>query len=161
QEIMFSSQRAGPYQIYRRAAANGGSDALVVASDIPAIATDWSRDGRSVVFTRTDKGTGLDVWTMELAGGRTPIALTTAAEDNGAVSASGRWFLFQSNTSGRDEVYVESIGVQTPIPISKGGGTQPLWRADGKELFFLAPDGSIMAAEVITGQMLAIGTPRK
>jgi Tol biopolymer transport system component len=160
--IAFSSQRAGPYQIYEKALA-GGEDELLLKADAASIATDWSRDGRFIAFTRSGAGTGLDLWIMPLTADRTPFPFvqTPAGEDNAAFSPDGRWIAYQSNESGRDEVYIR------PFPpaggqhlVSRNGGTQPRWRHDGRELFFLAPDGSLMTAAVRSTPNFAADAPR-
>lgn len=116
------------------------------------------------ISTRTASNTGLDVWVLPLSGDRQPFPFveTRAAEDNAAFSPDDRWIAYQSNESGRDEVYVR------PFPpagggwlVSRTGGTQPRWRGDGRELFFLAPDGSVMAAAVDSTSRFEAAVPRR
>lgn len=169
-EIAFSSQRAGPYQIYRRPL-SASADHLLLAAPTASIATDWSRDGRFIPFTRTGATTGLDVWILPVGEPQKafPFVDTPAAEDNATISPNGQWMAYQSNTSGRDEVYVEAIpagmrqrttmSADGRLQISIDGGTQPLWRADGRELFFLAPDGSVMSSAVTTSLSFGAAEP--
>ena len=171
-QVAFSSQRAGPYQIYAKpsvAAATVEDRALLPKPGTASIATDWSADGRFIAYTRSGGPTGLDIWMLPLSGSREPFPLleTDAAEDNAAFSPDSRWIAYQSNESGRDEVYVRRVepprfsfgkpeGAGGPIRVSTNGGTQPRWRGDGSELFFLAADGSVMAAPMrLTGQASA------
>ncbi len=180
-EIVWSSTRSGMYQMYRRAASSAGSDALLVKTDRAAIATDWSRDGRVVVYTRTGPAaTGLDIWLLFVASGQTvPIVETPGTDDNGALSPNGRWLAYQSSEAGQDEIYLlpasteppradPIAGVRFPLTpalqpqqVSMGGGTQPRWRGDGHELYFLAPDGSLLGAVVPDGDASRIGQPRR
>jgi Tol biopolymer transport system component len=180
-EVVFSSTRSGIYQMYRRSVAGPAEDRLLVSSDRAAIATDWSRDGRIVVYTRTEAAaTGLDVWVLFVASGQAvPIVRTPGTDDNGALSPNGRWLAYQSSEAGADEVYVLPAPAEPPraapvlearFPltpalaarqVSVAGGTQPRWRADGGELFFLAPDGSLMAAPVPDGDASRVGAPRR
>lgn len=169
--IAFSSQRAGAYQIYRRALA-GSADELLIGGPAASIATDWSRDGRLILFTRTGATTGLDLWMAPVNQPRDafPFADTSAAEDNATLSPDGRWVAYQSNASGRDEIYVEPTPTRSRqrglsvtdgrLQISIEGGTQPLWRGDGRELFFLAPDGSVMAVPVSPSISFSVGDPQ-
>jgi Tol biopolymer transport system component len=165
-QIAFSSQRAGPYQIYSKpstAAATVSDDARLPKADTASIATDWSPDGRFIAYTRSSVTTGLDIWMLPLSGSRPPFPVleTRAAEDNAAFSPDGRWLAYQSNDTGRDEVYVrrwEATG--GPVRVSTNGGSQPRWRGDGTELFFLAADGSVMCATIrLTGDA-TVGEPR-
>jgi Tol biopolymer transport system component len=158
-QIAFSSQRSGPYQIYRSASMGltPAEAELLLKSDVASIATDWSHDGGYVVFTHGTTATGLDVRLLRLSDRATlPVLADVPAQDNAAFSPDGKWLAYQSNRSGRDEVYVVSLGATesataktTPAAeVSVNGGTQPLWRGDSRELFFLAPDGTVMSAAV-------------
>jgi Tol biopolymer transport system component len=161
--IVFSSPRSGPYQIFRTTAAGAASEELVLKSDAASIATDLSADGRFIAFTRTGSKTGMDIWTLPLVGDRTPAPFleTPAVEDNAAFSPDGRWIAYQSNQSGRDEVYVRPFpAAGGEVQISRAGGTQPRWRGDGRELFFLGPDGAVMAAVVSPASPFTAGEPR-
>jgi len=146
-ELLFSSQRAGPYQMYRTR--TGASEALVRRSTVPTIATDWCRNGR-FVFTQGTAATGLEIWATPMPPGIDAVQVTVGpgAKDNGVCSPDNLWLAYQSNASGRDEIYVVPLSGQagTPARVSNAGGTQPLWRADGQELFYVAPDGAVMAA---------------
>jgi Tol biopolymer transport system component len=169
--IIYSSQRSGPYQMFRRTVAGpaGQGDEQIYKENTATIATDWSRDGKTVAFTRTapagSPATGLDVWLLDLPTGKAAAKVeTVAAEDNAAFSPDGRWVAYQSNASGRDEVYVTSVAGARAVPqrVSAAGGTQPRWRGDGKELFFLAPDGAVTAAAIAgTNDSLNVGTPQR
>lgn len=163
--VAFSSQRAGPYQIYVSASTISATPQaeVLLKADAASIATDWSSDGRHIVFTRTGPATGLDLWVLPVSGDRQPFPFlqTPAVEDNGAFSPDGQWIAYQSNASGRDEVYVQRFPPASgQFRVSRSGGTQPRWRGDGKELFFLAPDGSVMAAAILEGPQPAAGVPQ-
>ena len=135
----------------KRADGSGVAQPMVEGSQSKA-PTDWSRDGQYVVFTSQDARTLLDVWFLPLnSSGRKPVPfLQSAANEHWArLSPDSRWIAYASDESGRDEVYVR------PFPsgdgqwqISSAGGTEPRWRGDGKELFFIAADGSMIAATV-------------
>ena len=162
-EVIFSSTRSGIYQMYRRALRGTGADVLLVKDDRASIATDWSRDGTRVLYTRTAAGpTGLDVWVHTLGGTSTPLVESKGTDDNATFSPDGRWVVYQSNVSGRDEVWIiPSASAATARQVSQNGGTQPRWRHDGRELFYLSPEGAVMAAEVPDADPSPTTAPRQ
>ena len=169
--LVFSSQRGGVYQMYRKV--ENAAEELLLKSDVSTIATDWSRDGRYVAYTR-GSGTALDVWALPLFGTREPLSVTdeAGADDNAVFSPDGRWVAYQSDTSGRNEIYVRPFaaagagndgGRAAPaaVRISRDGATQPLWRRDGRELIFRALDGAVMAAPIPASRPAAEPAPRR
>ena len=100
-------------------------------------------------------------WTP--AGAPTPFANTEFSEDQGQFSPDGRWIAYTSDESGRSEVYVQPfpapVGGGSKTRISRDGGSQPRWRRDGKELFYLSPDGKLVAVNVIGGPIFKAGVP--
>ena len=120
------------------------------------ILDDWSGDGRFLVYSEQDPKTRSDLWVLPLSGDRKPFPYlaTPFHERHGkfAPATSGatpRWLAYTSDETGADEVYVQSFPAPgTKVRISSNGGVQPRWRRDGKELFYVAPDGTIMAAPV-------------
>ena len=125
---------------------------------------DWSRDGRFLLYAQVDLKTGRDMWALPMAGSDRnpiPIAKTTADEQNGQFSPDGRWVAYQKNESGEFQIVVQSFPEPTgKWQVSTGGGTEPRWRADGKELYFMAPDGKMMASSInVQGSTLAATAP--
>jgi Tol biopolymer transport system component len=123
-----------------------------VATNI--LATDWTRDGRFVVYHRPDVEGGFDISALSLEGDGHVEAVTRTPynEIQASVSPEGRWIAFSSDQSGRLEVYVQSFpkaGAQTTVSV--GGGLQPRWSPDGRELYYLRSDGFLMAARMQTG----------
>ena len=166
--LVFSSPRTGPYQVYRKSAEALAPEELAFTSEVAAIATDWSRDRRFVAYTRGTAATGFDLWVAPVSGAGQPMAVASSpgAEDSGVFAPDGRWIAYQSNESGRNEIYVKRFtggtAPATAVNVSRNGGTQPLWRGDGQEMFFLALDGSVMAAGVNgSGEAFAAQAPRK
>ena len=107
--------------------------------------------------------TGNDLWALPLFGDRTPIpiAQTPANEERGRFSPDGRWVTYESTESGRSEIYVQTFPDLTrKVQISTGGGSAPVWRGDGRELFFRSPDDTLMAARIASsGSRLDTDTP--
>jgi Tol biopolymer transport system component len=87
--------------------------------------------------------------------------IATSANESGAVfSPDGRWIAYQSDESGADESYVQSFPAGNDRQqVSVGGGTQPRWRGDGKELFYVSPDRRIMAVDIPAGERIEAGKP--
>ena len=117
--------------------------------------TDWSPDGRFIIYQVSVGGTGIDIWALPLIGERKPVPIASAQhnEIQGYVSPNSRWLAYASDESGRYEIYVQSFpdaSTGGKITISSGGGTQPRWSRNGRELFYLRADGTLMAVAVKT-----------
>jgi dipeptidyl aminopeptidase/acylaminoacyl peptidase len=165
--IVFSSERNGSYDLYQRAASGAGEDELLVRSGDDKVATDWSADGRFIVYESGSGGGGTlvnpDLWLLPLAGDRnpTPLLRTEFSERGGTLSPDQKWLAYSSDETGRPEVYVQPFPVSgAKWQVSTNGGSEPRWRGDGRELFFLSPDNRLMAVEVGTGMSLTAGVPR-
>jgi dipeptidyl aminopeptidase/acylaminoacyl peptidase len=111
----------------------------------------WSRDGRFLLFVTNSSATSNDIWVLPLTGDRKPYSYlrTEASENWAAFSPDGKWVAFSSTDSGQIEVYVS----QFPFTgrrwrVSVDGGSQARWRRDGNEIFYLAPDRTVMAVAV-------------
>jgi len=147
----------------------GVQQVLVDDAGLDLQPTDWTPDGRSLIFTRSDPKTRADIWLLPLDGGRkpTPLITTPFAESNGQVSPDGKWLAYTSDETGQQEIYVR------PFPTGDGkwqisnggkdvGGTAPRWRGDGRELFYLDTQtpARLMAASIkATGSELEVGNP--
>ena len=145
-----SSLTGGATDLYLKASSGAGSAEVLLADSRNKVPTSWSPDGRFILFG-AGSGESADLWSLSLAGDRKPIPFmqTPYAEREGRFSPDGRWIAFVSNESGRAEVYVApfpATGAKTRV--SAGGGDAPRWRGDQRELFFRAPDNTIMAADV-------------
>jgi Tol biopolymer transport system component len=123
----------------------------------------WSPDGKSILFVSNSPKTGNDIWTLPLSGDRKPIPFehSEASENWAAFSPDGRWVAFSSTaTSDTPEVYVTRF----PNPgrawrVSADGGTQARWRRDGKEILYVAPDRTLMAAAItLETDTITLGT---
>jgi hypothetical protein len=126
------------------------------------LTSDWSRDGQFIIYRQAHEQTALDIELLPLSGDRQPrtFAATPFNESYGVISPDGRWLAYQSNDSGRYEIYVQSF----PEPgrktlVSKGDGMLPRWRRDGKELFYVSTDDQLMAVPVQTGARFMAGAP--
>ncbi len=178
-----SDSAASRFDLYQKLTNGTGVEERLVASDQVKIAYSWSADGRFLLY-----GTSSDLWVLPVAlrepqghpeqgrgmeGDRTPWVFlkTPFVERYGQFSPDGRWVAYQSNESGRNEIYVRpfagptgsgasATGAGGQWQVSSAGGDFPVWRPDGKELYYLDPAGAMMAAAIaVTGTTLAPGAP--
>ena len=166
--LVISSNRAGSYDLYEKSATGAGTDKRLVATDQNEDPTDWSADGAFILYRRYDPRRAYDIFALRLADGATfPIVQTDADERNAQFSPDGRWVVYQSNESGRFEIWVQPFSVpgserRGKWQISNGGGGQPRWSRDGHELFYLSPDSRVMAVPIkatADGEAIETGRP--
>ena len=153
--LAFSSSRAGLAAIYEHAANGAGEDEVLLKSGGNKYVDDWSRDGRFLLF-EDQPISRHELWVLPMdgAGERKPALFLRSDFDvrAGRFSPDGHWVAYASNESGRSEIYVRPF----PAPaggggkwmISQGGGIEPRWRRDSKELFYVRPDGEVMVSSV-------------
>jgi Tol biopolymer transport system component len=161
--IAFVSRREDRVVIMTTSAAGGGTAREVATSPFAVSLTDWSRDGRLLLFSARNPKTGLDIWGMPMTGDGKPMALiqTPPDESEARLSPDGRWIAYVSNESGVDQVYVRSFPASGSLwQVSTSGGAHPRWMRDGRELLFVAPDGRLMAVSRVGDESFATGTPR-
>ena len=162
----------------RQLLASGGGEEkeLLRSSSVSLVfANDWSPDGRFLLYsgyTRSPTGVGGSLDLGLLSPGRDakpmPFVETRFDEHDGRFSPNGRWVAYVSNESGVNEIYVRQVAADVPgssasvggsVLVSRGGGTAPRWRSDGRELFYLAPGGKMMAVDVAADRDFRAGTP--
>jgi Tol biopolymer transport system component len=161
-QIAFSSpEKSGrASDVYRLSATGLGRPELLIASPGPDNPTDWSTDGRFLLFRH-----GLDIWALPMAGERKafPVVETNAAERDGQFAPNGQWIAYQSDESGEFEIYIQRFprgGDKERV--STNGGAQVRWRADGTELFYVALDDRLMGVRVTfnaASDKVQIGSP--
>jgi dipeptidyl aminopeptidase/acylaminoacyl peptidase len=153
--IVYASQRDnGSFQLVQKAL-DGTPARLLLSTPQSKQATDWSRDGRYLLFrTITQPNADIDIWALPLEGDQKPFAVarTPFEERDAQFSPDGNWIAYHSNESGQHEVYVqpfqgERAGQRTRI--SKDGGLQARWRRDGRELFYLTLQGELVAVPIV------------
>jgi Tol biopolymer transport system component/predicted Ser/Thr protein kinase len=158
--IAFMSLRLGHLDLYQRSSSGAGSEDVILQSERAKYTTDWSRDGRFILYRAADSTTNLELWALPVGGDRKPIRFlkTTFGVSHGQFSPDGRWVAYASNESGKWEISVAPFpGPGGNWKVSSAGGSEPRWRSDGKELFYLAPDGKLMAVEVKPGPTFEAG----
>ncbi len=133
---------------------------IPVSSVDDIVPNSWSLDDQQILFTRqTSLGDHLEL--LPVAGGEPTRFLTSAgSEANGQISPDGKWVAYASDESGNWEVYVTSFpGAAGKWQVSRGGGTEPRWRGDGREIFYIGPNGMLTAVSVNGASAFVTGTP--
>jgi serine/threonine protein kinase len=152
--------------VYVKATTRSGSEQPLISAGPLKFVSDWSRDGRFLLYTEAKNGLDLLFLSDPLAGGAhqpVPFADSGFNETQGQFSPDSRWVAYSSDETGRYEIYVR------PFPpggdrggkslVSNNGGMQPRWRDNGKELFYLSPDRNLMAVQVKTEPSFQSETP--
>jgi Tol biopolymer transport system component len=167
--FVFNSSRGSttPNQLFARAADGSGAVEPLYSGEVGEflVPTDWSADDR-ILFMRTRTETltrRSDIWVLPLTGEKTPYPLIESPfiKEAASLSPDGRWIVYCTNESGKRQIVVQPF----PDPnggkwqISAGGGLEPRWRSDGKELFYLGFDGMLMAVDVESGKSFEYGAP--
>jgi Tol biopolymer transport system component len=160
--IAFDSFRRAPLGVYQKALNSAEDDRPLVHLPQFTSPTDWSRDGRLLLVQTLHPETKWDLWFAPAAGGEPQPYLRTDFNEMGArLSPDGRWVAYTSDESGSWEVYVAAFpGPGGKWQVSSAGGSQPNWRGDGRELFYLATDRKLMAVEIAAAADFASGGPR-
>ena len=141
------------------------NDEPLLTADAPAtelIPSDWSRDGRFLAFMRPVNGQ-TDIWILPQSGDRKPFAFVASRfmEGGAQFSPDGRWIAYHSYESGRPQIYVQPFPASGgKYQVSNNGGVQPLWRGDGRELFFIGLDRDMMAATIDSSNELKASVPQ-
>ena len=151
--------------IYRKAANGLSVEELLVPSKVLTVPKSWSPDGRFILYTQINSGTGADLFAVpaEPNAKAFPVVQTPATEDQGQFSPDGHWVAYTSNESGQSEIYVAAFppsSSEGKWMVSRGGGVQPRWQHNGKELFYISPDSKMMSVEINTQPVFQTGTPQ-
>ena len=165
-QIFFQSPRVqGPApNLYVRSVADGTPEELLLKSEWPKNPSAVSADGRFLLFT-VNTGTSAEIWSLPLAGARTPQVFVKSAfnASGGQFSPDGKWVAYQSDESGRNEIYVRPFpGPGEQMPLSTGGGTEVRWGRQSAEVFYVAADRHLTAvpAHIAANGALSLGSPK-
>jgi Tol biopolymer transport system component len=154
--VVYSGTRGESWALLRMPVSSAGAVEEILIPEEPGVsifADDFSRDGRYLLYERITDKTKYDLWVRDLPARQSrPLVVTEFNESHAALSPDGRYFAYASDESGRSEVYVQGFPAGgTKWPVSSAGGDQPRWRQDGRELFFLAPNGTLMSVQASAG----------
>jgi eukaryotic-like serine/threonine-protein kinase len=159
--ILFRSNRENVHDLYVRAANATGDDELFLRTAAAKYPTDWT--SQYIVYHSGDPRTRFDLWAVPVGHPDQPRPLVRSEYDDiqGQVSPDGRWLAYTSTVAGRLDVYVQPLSEKAQRwQVSVAGGSDPRWRADGKELFYIAPDGTLMAVDTGADSNFDPGRPR-
>ncbi len=164
--IVFGSRR-GEMDLYWKllSAPPGSGEELLLSTSQPKFPMDWSADGRFLLYDSSDPKRGVDIWALPLKGDRKPfeVVRTDFNERLAQFSPDGTWIAYQSDKTGRPEIYVQPFpGPGSDSRVSIDGGAQVRWNPNGEELFYIAPDDRLMAVPirfVPGGTAVEPGTP--
>jgi eukaryotic-like serine/threonine-protein kinase len=159
--IAYMSKRGDHFGLYRKHADGSGMEEILATVDVAVMPTQWSRDGKYLLYNqRGSEGHG-QIWTLPLQGGlKSQIAVSRGS--NGQLSPDGHWLAYSSSESGAIEVYVEAFGGgQGKWQVSADGGTLPQWSRDGRELYYMDATSSLLAVPVKDSRgALQFGAPQ-
>ena len=165
--LVYSSSRQGPYNLFSKSAGGSAGEQPLLTSGVSKFPTDWSRDGKYIVFANWDVKTKWDLWVLPASGDSKPVPFVVSDFDafQAYFSPDGRFIAYTSNESGRYEVYIQEFspggkGGGARWQVSTRGGAQPQWHPGGNELFYLAADKKLMAVPLGSGARSEPGTPR-
>jgi len=162
--IIFTSNRGGVYDLYEKPSNGAGSEQLLFQSTEGKGPTSRSPDGRFLVYYSLGQPTHLRLLAVAGPADRKPVPVVDPqfTSITARFSPDGRWIAYTSNESGQSEVSVRPFDASTgtvgnPVVVTRDGGRTPLWRGDGKELFYLDANGTVKALEVKPGSTFQTG----
>jgi Tol biopolymer transport system component len=151
------------FDLYQQSTSGTAPKQNLLEMDQAQFSDDWSQDGRFILFEHEDPKTKYDLWYLPLFGDRKPQPYVRSEfnQAHGRFSPDGKWVAYGSDEIGRSEIYVRRFpdAASGKWQISTGGGDQPYWRADGKELYYLAPNAKIMKVDVNAGDTFDVSVP--
>ena len=159
--IVFTSNKEGPLNLFwQRADGSGGLERLTT-SEYSHSPMSWSPDGQLFAFGEINPTTGFDIWVLRMSDRKAlPFLRTPFNESSPHFSPDGRWLAYNSDESGRQEIYVQPYpGPGGKWQISVDGGREPVWNRNGRELFYRSGD-KMMAVDIATQPGFAAGKPR-
>ncbi len=147
--IVFASHhRGGLAEVYERSSRGTGEATLILSTTVNAHPIDWSPDGSRVLLEVADAGGQMDLWFLPMSGDKktVPFVESHFNEGQGQFSPDGRLVAYTSDESGEQEIYVRSLSSsEEKWQVSAHGGAAPRWRADGRELYYIDAEGTLMS----------------
>jgi Tol biopolymer transport system component len=151
-QIAFAASKSSRLlDLYVARADGNGRDELLLSTAQTKTASDWSPSGDVLLFRSIDPISKSDLWALPMHGEHKPwVVLKTDADERDAqFSPDGQWIAYESDRSGRSEIFLQRFSKPGPARlISSGGGTQVRWRRDGREIFYIREDGTLMVVAI-------------
>ena len=160
--VTFASFKSGSFNLYWKLADGSAEAEPLLTRAYGQFAESWSPDGEILAFREANPNSGWDIWMLHRDGVRAPehLVVTPFNERSSAFSSDGRWLAYESDASGRYEVYVQPFpGPGRRSRISTNGGREPVWSPDGNELFYHTGD-SMMVVTIETDPVFRSSVPR-
>jgi eukaryotic-like serine/threonine-protein kinase len=171
--IFFASDANGQFDLYQKPANATKDEELLLKSSEAKFPMSVSRDGHFLMYSSTDPrpSSKFHLWVLPLEGNQKPFPFhqTAFSEGEGHFSPDGRFVVYRSDESGQWEIYVRPFSAGSGATqstaggkwqVSNGGGIRPWWSPDGKELYYLSPDGKMMVVSVTIKPSFQAGTPQ-
>jgi Tol biopolymer transport system component len=147
--IVFRSNRNGAFDLFEKVANGAREEQPLLVTPEDKSPCDWSPDARFLLYASNDPTTGPGLWALPLTGEGKPFPVRSNAREGQFSPPDGRWVAYVSNATGIDEVYLQAFpGPGGKWQVSTNGGVDPRWGRDGRELFYVAPDGKLMAVAI-------------
>jgi len=161
--VAFASNRSNFPQVYVKSIDGAEEERQLTSAQLAGFPLSWSPDGRFIAFREIGSSTQTDIGIYDLEKGTERRFLASPfAETDAAFAPTGRWIAYVSDESGQPEVYVTSFPeASARRQISSGGGTQPRWRGDEKELFYYSAEGTMMAVTIDTRSGFKAAAPQR
>ena len=160
--VAFSSFRKGNASIFEKKTDGVSPATALLDSSENNYPQAWSKDGRYLAYAK-GKGSKWTIYILPLFGERKPFPLDpiSGTQWRPSFSYDGRWIAYGSNEAGEPQVFLRSFpAADQKLPVSNEGGVEPQWRMDGRELYYLSPDGKLMAVDIVAGHQIKAGIPR-
>ncbi|HUR97954.1 MAG TPA: hypothetical protein VMZ26_07810, partial [Pyrinomonadaceae bacterium] len=161
--VVWNETVDGKYRLVKKLASGAGEIEMLLESPVRVYPSDWSPDGKFILYVAVDNKTKRDIWVLPLDGDRKPyLYFQTPLEDRSPVfSPDGKYVAYGSDESGREEIYVQTFPPSTgKWLVSTGGGIGPRWPRNGRQLFYVQTDGKVMSVELKPGVPFEVGVPK-
>jgi eukaryotic-like serine/threonine-protein kinase len=160
--VLFKATVDNASGFYIKSASGADKESLLTPIQPSAVPKDWSSNGQSVLYQASDPATGWDLWVTPASGAGKPQSIVNSVhgEREGRFSPDGRWVAYDSTESGRREIWLQRFPPNgNKWQLSTTGGFSPRWRRDGKELFYIATDGRLMAVKITLSEAAQFDAP--
>jgi eukaryotic-like serine/threonine-protein kinase len=154
-DLVFESNRNGTFDLWIAPVSRAEPERLLLGSTANEIPVDWSMDGQFLLYRSSDENyRSSNLWALPMREGPgtpAPVATSDSEERMGEFSPDGRWVVYETDKSGRFEIVVQAFPeARGQWPVSTNGGFAPRWSRSGDEIYFVSPDGMMMAVRVST-----------